>query len=154
MSQSRAVVAFFTLALTAVGCGEGPVSPAADAPSPIFGVVSGGPYVQMASGAGQVTLPFGQDQFALTAKQRADGSVHGRALYKSSFFDTTLRGNVVCMAWVQVGGTDVLAIGTDFPRPTEPDGAGPYGLSFVIDGGEGANASPDLLFADFPPAQA
>jgi hypothetical protein len=108
----------------------------------------------MASGAGQLTLPFGQDQFAFNAKQSADGSVNGNAIFMSSFFDLTLRGNVVCMAWLQVAGIDVLAIGTDFPRPTVPDVAGPYGLIMLIDGGEGANAPPDMVFPDFPPAEA
>jgi hypothetical protein len=108
----------------------------------------------MASGAGQITLPFGQDQFSFNAKQRADGSVKGTAMFMSSFFDRTFRGNIVCMAWIQVAGTDVLAIGTDFPMPTVPEGAGPYALMFLIDGGEGANASPDKILPDFPPAEA
>ena len=154
MRRFHAVSVSLTFALAIVACGEGPLSSAGDTRAPSFHMGGGAPYVQMASGAGQVTLPFGQDQFALTARQRADGSVSGRAMYMSSFFDLTLRGNVVCMAWVQVAGTDVLAIGTDFPRPTVPDGAGPYGLTFLIDGGEGANAAPDMIFSDFPPAEA
>ena len=149
----RPVPVLLMFALVVVACGEGPVAPADDAQRPSFHI-GGAPYVQMASAAGQVTLPFGQDQFALNAREAADGSVSGRAMYKSSFFDLTLRGEVVCMAWVQVAGTDVLAIGTDFPRPTVPDVAGPYGLTFLIDGGEGANASPDRVLSDFPPAEA
>jgi hypothetical protein len=147
-----AVLLMFALAFAA--CGEGPVSPADDAAWLNLQVVSGAPYVQMASGAGQITLPFGRDQFSFNARQSADGSVSGKAKFKSSFFDRTFRGDVVCMAWIQVAGTDVLAIGTDFPRPTVPDVAGPYSLMFLIDGGEGANASPDRILPDFPPAEA
>lgn len=154
MRQRRPVPLLLMLAVAVGACGEGPVSPVDDAQLLNFQIVGGGPYVQMASGAGKVTLPFGQDQFSFNVKQRADGSVKGKSKYKSSFFNRTFRGDVVCMAWLQIAGTDVLAFGTDTPRPTVPDVAGPYSLTFLIDGGEGANASPDMIFSDFPPAQA
>ena len=154
MRPFRPVAVLLMLPFAVVACGEGPVSPVDDGQLLNFQMVGGAPYAQMAMGAGQVTLPFGQDQFSFNARQRADGSVSGNAMYMSSFFDRTFRGDVVCMAWVQVAGTDVLAIGTDFPRPTVPDVAGPYGLTFVIDGGEGVNAPPDRILSDFPPAQA
>ncbi len=154
MRRFQPVSLLLVAVLTVVACSEEPVSPLEDARWLSVHNGTGGPYVQMASGAGQVTLPFGQDQFALNAKQHADGAVKGNAMYMSSFFDRTFRGNVVCMAWLQVAGVDVLAVGTDFPRPTVPDVAGPYGLTFLIDGGEGVNAAPDMILSDFPPAVA
>ncbi len=153
MRHLRPVPVLLMVAFAVAACSEGPITPLDDAGSLNFKNGNGGPYVLMASGGGKYTLPFGQDQFSFNAKMSADGSVKGRSRYVSSFFEQTFRGNVVCMDLRQLGGADVVVFATDVPTPaTAPPFAGPFNVWFVIDNGEGANALPDQLFSDFPPA--
>ncbi len=116
------------------------------------------PVVLAANGFGEVTAPNGnQDRFAFRAKKHADGSVTGEANFRSEFFapNQKQRGRVVCMARIKVGDADVVALGTDIPRPpSAPEQAGPFFIMLAIDNGEGHQASPDQLLPDFVPAGA
>lgn len=151
-------VRFFGLATALAvfsACGESPITPQPLDSDPLLSA-AGNPVVLSATGGGNVTGPSGiQDQFSFHAKKRADGTVTGEVKFTSEFFapNQKQRGDVVCMASLQVAGVDFVAIGADIPSP-DPGNTGPFFVLSVIDGGEGANAPPDKMLPDFLPPQA
>jgi hypothetical protein len=113
--------------------------------------------VLTASGEGTATGPSGvPDSFSFQAARYEDGSVTGELRLISEFFAPTpdQSGDVVCLAMIEIGGVDVVAIGASIPLPDpDPGNHGPFFIMLAIDNGDGVASPQDQILPDFPPPE-
>lgn len=152
-SVSRTLAALVVIPIVAaVGCDTPIVSLPPEEPSALLSEVGESGVVLSSSGGGHYFLQNAFDvQFAYTAKQRADGTVHGE-FHESLILEgetVAFRGDVICMAvdavnhraWIGAVITENTSTHPSFQEWFHQPGEDVWFR--VVDYGEGSDAPPD-----------